>query len=510
MQRRFSTQFVFFTDFLSVFFLLCLSSQIANAILQDNDGSLDYTWTLASGPVDHYDVYVSVDGVNFSLAGATPDATPAYTHTNTTDGTTYSIKIQAVDAFGNTGLFSDVADPVQVNLSKSYTMTIQPGINVISPPLDPGQPWTLGNLLAQAQSDFMVYYDDSTFQYFDSNSPDTIPVQGGVAYIVVRIDSTPVQVTFQGKAWEDTPQSQTFTTTIQPGINMISVPLDPGTPWTLNTLMTQLPIDFIFYYDGTTFQYYDENSVGTVPVQGGEGYIAVSLANDPANFTFQGVAWENTLLLAAPLLMTPTATSFSHTNMLAVVGRIESPALDGVSLLLRNPKTQRTISTQPLEDGSYHFVVFDPFDVDAIAAGGTLEVTITDANRIYQRETFDLKIGRVDIQNHRVVVPSLALTPIPKKTRPLANYPNPFNPETWIPFELARNTEVVISIYGVQGKLIRTLDLGSNTAGVYHTRNRAAYWNGRNDIGERVSSGIYFYTLQTADHISTRRMVLMK
>ena len=99
---------------------------------------------------------------------------------------------------------------------------------------------------------------------------------------------------------------------------------------------------------------------------------------------------------------------------------------------------------------------------------------------------------------------------VPDKTMLRANYPNPFNPETWIPYHLANDAEVKISIYDIHGALIRQLNLGHQRAGYYTNRTKAAYWDGRNEIGESVASGVYFYTLTTDDYIETRRMVIVK
>ena len=98
----------------------------------------------------------------------------------------------------------------------------------------------------------------------------------------------------------------------------------------------------------------------------------------------------------------------------------------------------------------------------------------------------------------------------PEKTQLLANYPNPFNPETWIPYELATDTDVRITIYNAQGVVIRTLQLGQQAAGYYTDRERAAYWDGRNALGEQVASGVYFYQLETDDMSSLRKMVILK
>ena len=92
----------------------------------------------------------------------------------------------------------------------------------------------------------------------------------------------------------------------------------------------------------------------------------------------------------------------------------------------------------------------------------------------------------------------------------LANYPNPFNPETWIPYQLSASADVSVSIYSVNGHLVRRLDLGHQVAGVYRSRSRAAYWDGRNEFGERVASGLYFYTLTAGDFTATRKMLIRK
>ena len=101
-----------------------------------------------------------------------------------------------------------------------------------------------------------------------------------------------------------------------------------------------------------------------------------------------------------------------------------------------------------------------------------------------------------------------ALTPI--ETTLLPNYPNPFNPETWIPYQLAQPVGITISIYTVDGTVIRTLDLGYKPPGIYQDKTRAAYWDGKNDVGEPVASGVYFYTLTAGKFKSTRKMLILK
>ncbi|MBC8427720.1 T9SS type A sorting domain-containing protein [bacterium] len=99
---------------------------------------------------------------------------------------------------------------------------------------------------------------------------------------------------------------------------------------------------------------------------------------------------------------------------------------------------------------------------------------------------------------------------IPVKSELVQNYPNPFNPETWIPYNLSKDADVIIKIYNVSGQLIRTLDLDHKDADFYLNKDKAAYWNGRDNLGEKVASGIYFYTLKAGDFRATRRMLIMK
>ncbi len=108
------------------------------------------------------------------------------------------------------------------------------------------------------------------------------------------------------------------------------------------------------------------------------------------------------------------------------------------------------------------------------------------------------------------VLKQLLAALIPKETALLPNYPNPFNPETWIPYQLANPADVALRIYAVDGSLVRVLSLGHKAVGTYQTRARAAYWDGRNAVGEPVASGVYFYTLTAGDFNSTRKLLIRK
>ena len=103
-----------------------------------------------------------------------------------------------------------------------------------------------------------------------------------------------------------------------------------------------------------------------------------------------------------------------------------------------------------------------------------------------------------------------AVPAVLQKTVLLPNYPNPFNPETWIPYQLSKPAEVTVTIYAAGGAVVRTLVLGHQAVGRYEDRSRAAYWDGRNALGERVASGVYFYTLTAGEFHATRKMLILK
>ena len=119
---------------------------------------------------------------------------------------------------------------------------------------------------------------------------------------------------------------------------------------------------------------------------------------------------------------------------------------------------------------------------------------------------------RPDAMNKGIAVLEqlLATFAIPTETRLLVNYPNPFNPETWVPYQLSKSANATLQIHAVNGVLVRTLALGHQPAGMYHSKSRAAYWDGRNERGEHVASGVYFYTLSAGDFIATRKMLIRK
>jgi photosystem II stability/assembly factor-like uncharacterized protein len=144
------------------------------------------------------------------------------------------------------------------------------------------------------------------------------------------------------------------------------------------------------------------------------------------------------------------------------------------------------------------------FTDEDVVVGNTYYYYITDMDFSGNTSKSDIiKVIVVDKQTKSISI-------IPRKFALLQNFPNPFNPETWIPYQIARDASVKVQIYNLKGQSIRTIELGQQAAGTYLTKNEAVYWDGRDDSGEKVASGMYFYTLQAGEFKATKRMVIVE
>ena len=179
---------------------------------------------------------------------------------------------------------------------------------------------------------------------------------------------------------------------------------------------------------------------------------------------------------------------------------------------ITNPRTD--VDGSGTVDVTDLILVIANLDDDVAAPAIDVDLTAMDLDFDRVAEQVEVLLASGDrshaAQRALLYLQHLLASARPDATVLLANYPNPFNPETWIPYHLATSTDVKINIYNAQGILVRALTLGHQSAGYYTSRSRAAYWDGRNALGERVASGIYFYQLQ-ADEISPlRKMVILK
>lgn len=138
------------------------------------------------------------------------------------------------------------------------------------------------------------------------------------------------------------------------------------------------------------------------------------------------------------------------------------------------------------------------------------EVLADDTSSIAFERAELYSFGAIPIKSKLINGQFISYNVKPKQNILLQNYPNPFNPETWIPYQLSEASEVIIKIYDVSGKMVRELRLGYKPAGIYTSQDRSAYWDGKNDFGELVSSGVYFYTMQAGKYVSTKKMIVAK
>ena len=286
------------------------------------------------------------------------------------------------------------------------------------------------------------------------------------------------------------------------GLNMISLPLMPDKPYTARSFMEKTGATTVIELDAAAQRFigFTANSTGNgFSIDGGKGYI-VNVPT-PKVISFTGSAWNNTGPTAAAAPMLP-----SIPKTWAFVLRAQLEGISGVTLTVYNGHTR---VAEAVDSNNFHATWADIERQAVVSVGDILTIEVRDTTGDLIR-TLQHKISATDI--HRAFS-ELRLTPadlIPKRTVLLANYPNPFNPETWLPYQLANDAEVEIHIYSSAGRLVRHLDLGFQQAGYYIGKSRAAYWDGRNDLGERLASGVYFYQLRTPDSSATRKMVIKK
>ena len=300
--------------------------------------------------------------------------------------------------------------------------------------------------------------------------------------------------------------SNAYTVTLSKGLNMISVPLASPTPMTAKSLVAITGATTIITLDTATQQFVawtPSAPDGGFTVEGGKGYIVN--VPETRNFAFVGAPWTNQTEAAAAA---PLARS-NQTWAFVVSGNLHGIAhSNGYTVAVRNLRTNAVITSEVR--GNYFAAATADLNYRSVVeVGDTLEVSVTDTNGNIASQTFSFTVNPTHLEN-AVMTVSLDSIGIPKRSQLLQNYPNPFNPETWIPYQLSEGSSVSVSIYDTTGQLVRTLPLGFQSAGFYNNRERAAYWDGRNALGERVASGIYFYQLTTPSFQQTRRLVIVK
>ena len=181
------------------------------------------------------------------------------------------------------------------------------------------------------------------------------------------------------------------------------------------------------------------------------------------------------------------------------------------TVVAKNRRTGEVATRQvSSEHKEFNTVWADLSRQSVIEAGDTLEVMLFDDVGNIVSGPFTQAVDVEDLRNAYLSLPLTVGDVHPAETILAQNFPNPFNPETWIPYQLEKSADVTLQIYDTSGGIVRTIDLGFKSQGFYMTRSTAAYWDGRNNMGEQVASGVYFYSLQTADFSATRKMLILK
>ena len=195
----------------------------------------------------------------------------------------------------------------------------------------------------------------------------------------------------------------------------------------------------------------------------------------------------------------------------AIVDEEAGLKVEGFRVIVKNLSTGRAVAAVTASDeAGYRFTVVDIETGRAAQIGDILEISAQSPNPFIGVEPLRYTVTAEDVKRSRIQLPTLVAYEIPAETQLLSNYPNPFNPETWIPYRLAKDAFVTLTIYDGSGRVVRTLDVGHQVAAVYESRSKAVYWDGRNDLGEQVASGVYFYHLSAGDYSATRKMLILK
>ncbi len=372
--------------------------------------------------------------------------------------------------------------------------------------------------------------------YIDSETPDSVGSDFMAEAFHQALDAAGIQHEFQLYPAEELPEEESwysryrvslpfisnvllheedleaymnvFFMSLAPGLSMISLPLKPIKPYTARSLAEEIGATVVIKYDETlgSFVGYtmDIPDFGFL-IEGGRGYIV----NVPEGkvVPFVGAAWTNEPPVeAAPPAQRDSAWAF------AVSGSVEGVSVrDGAyTVTVKNLRTGDTF-TEEISPSGYFVAAYADLTREAvIEVGDRIEVAVLDSSG---ELVSGPSVHKVTLEGIRDAVMSVRLRlghTIPAKSVLLQNYPNPFNPETWIPYNLRDASPVTISIYNAAGQLIRTLDLGHRVPGVYTSRSRAAYWDGKNEAREQVASGVYFYTIQAGDFTATKKMVVAK
>ena len=319
--------------------------------------------------------------------------------------------------------------------------------------------------------------------------------------------------------------------TLHPGINLVGVPLR-------DLRITR--VSDLFALEGiggnvSTITVLDSGGFRTIKQRGDASDIAITggqslilTVQEAATVAISGGAWYNISEMATTdLPRTITGIEVGDTTpVLALSGSIVDQGTGvnkaGFRVTAKNLSTARAATTiigdenhlspetWESKEVEYQFTIVDTKAGRAAKIGDILEISVQSPESSIGAEPLQYTVTAEDVLRGRIELGGLAIYGILWETGLLQNYPNPFTPETWIPYRLAEDAFVTVIIYDQTGQIVRTLKVGHRIAEVYESRSKAVYWDGRNELGERVASGVYFYTLTAGDYFATRKMVILK
>jgi hypothetical protein len=289
---------------------------------------------------------------------------------------------------------------------------------------------------------------------------------------------------------------------------MFGVPLDADqTVGDLKALLGEGAPVYYYHREEGKFQ----ESEDDMTIEGGAGYITLMI--EPKTISIDGDAWENDgvppEMLAAPSFFDPTATLLMEVRGNVIDANTDA-AFNDLSVTVRHLSSNAVMTDTTDDDGQFSAVFLDIFSNQFYRIGDVFKIDIHSNSGDISFEPIQYTVTEEDVKLGRIILSNLTARAIPKHPKLMQNWPNPFNPETWIPFQLSKDADVTLTIYDIHGRLVRRFDLGYVPAGIYKMKNNAIYWNGTNDSGERVSSGVYFYHIQAAGFSASRKMVILK
>ena len=424
-----------------------------------------------------------------------------------------------------------------------FDLTLNPGFNLISIPLADAtveetiEPISMVKNLADALGkdawSLIVSLDaeTGTFRSYTPTTPDdaksNVEIMGDTGLIVIMRQTKTLKL--RGNSW------QPGDIALNQGLNLVGIPLKDESlvkmsdlaeriNGNVNLIVSLNPDKGVFqsFIPGST----PDDALSNITIDGGVGLILVM--GSEGKFSVTGEPWSNKNRRTSPIASPRKRLFYVFSRVLTcektshlMLDQTISPileldgtvAVNGLFVTVRNLSSDAVMTDKTgltAGDGRFSITFVDFVTNQSAKVGDVLEVSFKDPNGKLGVDSIRYVVTENDIQLGRISLDNLVAYTIPTYTELLQNWPNPFNPETWIPFKLKEESDVAITIYDINGRIVRTLELGHIPAGLYKTKSKAAYWDGANDVGEHVASGVYFYRIQAGNFSASRKMAILK